>query len=193
MNPDSFQITVLSADPGFASFGYAIVGTAFGADTVREMGVFSTEPTKHKGLLKSEDSFARLRELGGKIGNLATTYKVDALCFESLSIPQITSKQNAIKIGYPYGILGMLAVVMSIPVIQVTPQAVKKALCGRNNASKEEVQTELELRFRSDVHYGVRQFQESCPQSKRNHAWDALGVYVAAGQTDVMKALKVRR
>jgi Holliday junction resolvasome RuvABC endonuclease subunit len=179
---------ILAVDPGFASLGYVVVQHEGGADTVREMGIVETKPAKDKGLLKTEDQFRRLRYSSERLWTLAEHYEVDAIAFESLSIPQQTSKQNAIKIGHPYGMLGMLAAALDIAVVMMTPQAVKKALCGKANASKADVEQAVKGMFSEQA--GVALFIEEYPESKRNHGWDALAAYVAAGESNVMKALK---
>lgn len=184
----SRRVTTLAADPGFAEFGFAVVRYEDRIDHVLEMGTFSTKPTTQKGLLKTEDQFRRLRETASRLWSLASHYEVDALAFESLSIPQQTSKQNAIKIGHPYGALAMLAVALDLPCVMMTPQALKKALCGAHNASKEEVEAEVERLFWE--HPAVQRFADEYPKTKRNHGWDALAAYVASGHSDVMKALK---
>jgi crossover junction endodeoxyribonuclease RuvC len=181
-------VTTLGIDPGFAEMGFAIVRYERGIEHVLEMGAISTKPAKAKGVLKTEDQFLRLRDTNGKLWQLCDHYDVDALAFESLSIPQQTSKQNAIKIGHPYGSIAMLAVALDLACVMMTPQALKKALCGAINASKDDVQAAVEAHFRE--HPAVKRFIETYPRTKRNHGWDALAAYMAAGHSDVMKALK---
>jgi Holliday junction resolvasome RuvABC endonuclease subunit len=180
-------LATLAIDPGFGDLGYAVVEYD-GEDRVAEIGVISTKPTKAKGLLKTEDQFRRLRETNGKLWQLAQHYNIAAIAFESLSIPQQSSKQTAIKIGHPYGSLAMLAVAHDAACVMMTPQALKKALCGHVKASKEEVMLAVQDRF-ADQSAAVR-FAETVAMSKQNHGWDALAAYIAAGQSDVMKALK---
>ena len=37
----------------------------------------------------------------------------------------------------------------------------------------------------------VLAFRAECPRSIQNHAWDALAVYLASWQSDVMRALAI--
>lgn len=183
-------IAVLSVDPGFANLGFAVV--RHHADErmiVLEMGVISTAPEKRKGKLKTEDQFSRLCSTSEKVLRIAKEHDVKAICFESLSIPKATSKQNAIMIGHPYGMIAMLAAMYSWPWVMVSPRDVKIALLGRASASKEEIQgvvEELLLGQRA-----VEDFKSNVAKGKQNHGWDALAVYVAASKTSVMKALGV--
>ena len=154
---------------------------------VLEMGVITTKPAKKKEL-KTHNQFHRLRETNARLYRLGIKYSVDALAFESLSIPRKASKQNAIKIGHPYGSLAMLAEVLDIACVMSTPQAIKKTLCGKINASKDDVQRVVARMWGRQP--AVRQFVKKTAASRHNHGWDALAAYVAAGNTDVMKALK---
>jgi Holliday junction resolvasome RuvABC endonuclease subunit len=181
------RVTTLAIDPGFGEMGFAVVRYERGMDHVLEMGAISTKPAKGK-VLKTEDQFSRLRYTNAKLWQLCGYYDVDALAFESLSIPQQTSKQSAIKIGHPYGSLAMLAVALDLACVMITPQALKKALCGASGASKQDVQAAVVAAF--GEHPGVKRFAESTAKTRRNHGYDALAAYMAAGHSDVMKALK---
>lgn len=168
--------------------GYGVVRYAAGANAVLTIGVVETAPTKVKGPTKGEDKFRRLRETSAVLWDLAKRFEIDALAFEALSIPRQTSKQNAISIGFPYGIAAMLCTVLDLPGVGLSPQAVKKALCGKMGASKNEVEAAVLAEFGDDGM--VKKFQASCAKTKQNHAFDALGIYLAASNTDIMRALR---
>lgn len=178
-------VTTLLVDPGFAELGYAVVRHAEGADKLMQLGVVTTKPGQRA--LKTEDSFRRLRETGTRLLNLVEFWEIDALAFESLSIPQQTSKQAAIKIGHPYGLLAMLAVSQDLPCAMVSPQAVKKALCGDISASKDAVRDAVTRTYSGPA---MKHFCEEYAEGRRNHAYDALAVYPAVAGTDMMRALK---
>jgi Holliday junction resolvasome RuvABC endonuclease subunit len=185
---------ILTIDPGYAALGYAVLDVTAKFDRVTAMGVVRTKVSSNKRILKNEDSFARMRHMAEELEKLSmrgTEHSVRALVFESLSLPQQTSKQAAVKIGMPYGLLAQLAATLNIPVVMVTPQRVKNAVCGADNASKHAVEIEMRKRFLpAKVRGGViNDFLSSTPASLHNHAWDALAVYVASTDMDVMKAL----
>jgi len=185
---------ILTIDPGYAALGYALLDATAKFDRVVAMGVVRTKVSANKRILKNEDSFARMRHMGEELERLTgrgTENSIRAMVFESLSLPQQTSKQLAVKIGMPYGLLAQLAATMNIPVVMVTPQRVKNAVCGADNASKQAVEAAMRKRFLPvKVHGGaINAFLSTTPASLHNHAWDALAVYVASTDTDVMKAL----
>jgi len=160
-----------------------------GVDTVMDMGVIATAPPTKKGLLLSESRFSRMRHISKNIWALCEKYRVDALAFEAESIPQMSSKQNAMAIARPYGALSMLAAARDIAAVQATPQQVKKALCPEiRKPSKEDVEKAVRVEF--GRHVAVRTFLHQYPLGKHNHAFDALGVYVATRDSDIMRALK---
>jgi Holliday junction resolvasome RuvABC endonuclease subunit len=144
---------------------------------------------KKKRILDNEDSFARTREIASALIDLVLAYKVNLITFEAFSVPKKSSPQNLVKIGFPYAVLATIAAYDDLAAIMMTPQEVKKANCGKAGASKEEVQEVVSKKFAG--HPGVEKFLEEVAPSQHNHIWDALGAYVAAGRSDVMRALKI--
>ncbi len=181
------SVTVLSIDPGFAELGYAVVRHERGIDHVLDIGVIWTK-TGNKRLLKSEDAQRRLRYTSERLWALADKYEIDAIAFESISMPQVTSKQNAVKIGFAYALIAMLAAILDIAMVMRTPQAVKMAVCGTKSASKGAVEKAVRVLFGG--HPAVLKFINQTARGRQNHGFDALAAYVAAGDSDVMKALK---
>lgn len=183
---------VLACDPGFAAFGYVVVnreivgeGNGTQADRVRAMGVIRTKKeAKKRQILAVEDSFARCREIATALRRLIDEYNVQAIAFEAFSVPMKSNKSNLVKIGHPYGILAALA--EDRPVVMLTPQRVRKDLVEKG-ASKDDVERVVAARFADDP--VVRAFKSECAKSIQNHAWDALAVYLACWQSDVMRAL----
>lgn len=185
MKEQKKQRAVLTVDPGFAAFGYGVI--AMPSHEVLVMGVARTKPSNAK-VLKSDDALRRLREISSVLVGLAGTYKIVGVSMESQSLPKQTSKQNAVKIGYPYGVVAMFATWLDIPVVQLSPQAVKKELCDRQDASKEEVEQAAEALWSADP--AVQIFRDNYPDGVHNHAWDALAAFAASRQTEVMRALR---
>lgn len=185
------MLTTLTLDPGFAALGWGVVRRQRNVDTVLEMGVVKTQKAKKKQrILANEDNFMRGRQSAEKIVTLVRHYNVDLITFEAFSVPMKASKSNLIKIGMPYGMLIMLSVMRDLAVVMSTPQHIKKKICGRINASKEEVRDVMLEMF--GTHPGVLAFIEEVAPGSREHGWDSLAAYVAAEDSDVMKALKTR-
>ena len=185
------MLTTLTLDPGFAALGWGVVQRQRDVDTVVEMGVVKTQKAKKKQrILANEDNFMRGRQAAEKIVTLVRYYNVDLLTFESLSMPMKASKSNLVKIGTPYGMLIMLSVMRDLAVVMSTPQHIKKTICGRINASKEEVRDAMLVMF--GKHPGVIAFMKEVALGSQEHGFDSLAAYVAAEDSDVMKALKTR-
>jgi Holliday junction resolvasome RuvABC endonuclease subunit len=184
-------LTTLTLDPGFSALGWGIIQREHANDTVVEMDVIKTKPaSKKKRILANEDNFMRGRQICEKLVMLVRHYEVDIITFEAFSLPRKASVINAVKIGMPYGMIIMLSVFPDLAVVMSTPQHIKKANCGRINASKDEVRDVILERFHD--HPGVIAFTQTVAPSDQNHGWDALAAYTAAEHSDVMKALKTR-
>ncbi len=184
------RLAALTVDPGFGALGWAVLIHEQGISTCLDAGVITTKKaTKKQRILVNEDNLLRIRDIASKLFGLITTYRINLMTYEAFSIPMKANKSNLIKIGFPYGILPTLAVVHDMAIVMSTPQAVKKKICGAVNASKEDVQKEMEKQFGS--HPGIKELRQTVAASKHNHVWDALGAYVAAADSDVMRALKI--
>ncbi len=182
-------LTTITIDPGFSACGYGIIQREQGVDTVRELGVFRTKKSPKKmRVLQNEDNFSRAREIGEGLYDLFHVYDIDVITFEAFSLPQKGSKPVIVKMTLPYGLLAMLSVVYDVPVVMCTPQHVKKIVCGRVSASKEQVREVMIERYKEDA--AIERFRSEYPASLHEHAFDALAVYVASESSDVMKALK---
>jgi Holliday junction resolvasome RuvABC endonuclease subunit len=206
-------INTLACDPGFGAFGWAVI--CYDKNTrkhsVLKAGVIRTKKaTKKQHVLATEDRFARLREIADVLKEHCVQYAVRALVFESLSMPVKSGRSQLVNIGLPYGLLAMLAVQRNMPAVMPTPQQIKKALCGRASASKEEVEDSVGRHlchwsaatndFRESVIAHTDRSGGECsmifvpglskvPESMRNHAWDAIAGYITALDSDVMRAL----
>lgn len=184
------RLATLTVDPGFAALGWGVVIYEQGVSTCLDAGVITTKKaTKKQRVLVNEDNLRRTRELSEGLLGLIKTYRINLMTYEAFSLPMQSNKSNLVKLGFPYAILATLSVVYDIAVVMSTPQHVKKKICGKNNASKEAVEKEMEKLFSG--HPGIKELRQTVAASKHNHVWDALGAYVAAADSDVMRALKI--
>ena len=186
------RLSVLCVDPGFRNLGWGVVCMEYGAPYIAAMGVVRTKPSAKKmRILKSDDNARSIQELSRALLAVIREYEIDAIAYESFSMPQAASKTAAVKIGLPYGILGALSECTGVPTFQATPQRVKTVLCGVANASKDLVESEVKVRLSCQAsRRAIDQFRETHPASAWNHAWDALGCYFALEGSDVFTALK---
>jgi len=134
-------------------------------------------------VLATEDNLRRLHEIGAALAPWLDSPDVVAVCCEAQSWPRNASA--AVKVALTWGLLTEMARSRGLAIIQASPQAVKMAVAGRRDASKEDVQAALLLRFP-----GV---EERWPPQRKliEHAADALACCVACqGHGVVMSALR---
>jgi crossover junction endodeoxyribonuclease RuvC len=130
---------LLCIDPGFASFGYAtLVFEHRSSVRVGEFGVVRTaKASKKQHVLSVEDNLRRAHEIAAKARWLVTRGHTVGICAEAMSFPR--SSSVAAKMAMAWGILASLSEATAIPILQASPQEVKKAVCGVKTATKDEV------------------------------------------------------
>jgi Holliday junction resolvasome RuvABC endonuclease subunit len=176
---------IVGIDPGLASFGLAIFDTRSACAPVPFLGVHTTKPSARKrGVLSADDWTDRLRTLTQWA---ARTLPWDArvLCAESMSFPR--SASAAAKMASTWGVITALAYERDMAVLQVSPQALKKWACGKNNASKEDVQAAMKARFPAGT---FASFEEAHAAGLYEHGYDALAAACYAATTDLVRAAR---
>ena len=164
-----------------------------GEDEIVAMGLVRTEKTAKKaGVLKADDNFRCAREIFQELHQLVQLYNPSILCFEAYS--PVRHSSVAAQLGMVYGVLAALAGVTGLPVAAATPQAVKKACCGKNNASKDDVTLSCQRLYmpKEDSRHAIDAFLNKWERNvaNHNHAWDSLGVMTACRDSEVMRALR---
>ena len=187
---------LLGIDTGLAHLGYALCALTedFDLEVIREvdstpkMGCFVTKKSdKKKNVRASSDVFRRGQEMGLQMlrlldpstGFVPEDGVVQGICVEGMSLPRNASA--CMKIGVSWGLLCMMTLTPPLPVTEATPKEIKKTLCGKNNASKKEVQEALAERFDLDV----TRFKKT----EIEHPFDALGAVVACMDSEVIRAI----
>lgn len=186
------QAFVLSTDPGFASMGLTLIklGKEAPLDEVMTLQVFRTQKSAKKlKVLAADDNVRRGRELVRlSYPWLNKKYGADliAICAEAMSFPR--SSSAAAKLAMAWGMILTFAELYHLPILQASPKEIKKAATGKATASKEEVEEALKTRFGlSSKNKVVEEFSRSVPASAREHAWDALGAFVACQESDTIR------
>lgn len=171
---------VIGCDPGLARFGIAIVGLGTITEKVLAVDVYRTAPTPRKrGVLAADDNVRRVRELGQRLLGLIGERRPVAFCAESMSAPR--SASSAAKLAMSWGVLGTVAEVAGLPIVQASPQRIKSVVTGNASASKVDVQTALIQRFgEPDLFAGLR-------AGDVEHAADAVAAMVACLDFDVIR------
>jgi Holliday junction resolvasome RuvABC endonuclease subunit len=171
---------ILGVDPGLAHLGLAL----YLPDTtsVWAMTTIRTKPAKdRKHHYKADDNVRRARDLAqGMSGWLSTQMcyrgvpRIKAICAEAQSWPR--NAAASAKVGMAWGVIVAWGY-YDIPIYQLSPQKIKKHLCGKNSASKQAVRDALMARY--DI------ADDMWPSTKkgREDAGDALAAAVACWET----------
>lgn len=172
---------VLGLDPGFASVGWAVFNVTSEDLHFVAGGVFHTKKNVEKrAVLACEDNFVRARELAQMLRNAIDAFEIRAVCAEAMSFPRHAS--NAAKMALCWGVIADVTLHLDLPVMQPTPQKIKKTLCGAISASKEEVEAVVKDR-------GVRE-PISLKKGEREHFYDACAAVLACRDSEVFRLLR---
>lgn len=185
---------VLGVDPGFASCGFAVLslGDSEADDQVVTLGVLRTKPSSNKQrVLATEDNVRRARDLATSMRALhdcgsmipVTHRGVAALfeggdrirlvCAERMSFPR--SASAAAKVAMVWGLIVANLERRGVPLLQASPQDVKKRVAGNPAATKEAVELAMLKRFGRGLHRMLK----AVPKGEHEHAFDALASIVA--------------
>lgn len=180
------RIRVLGIDSGFASIGVSSVMTVPDLPTrivQAEVSLCTTKKADKKtNLYASEDIVQR----AGSITDFMVPFFewADLVAIESLSYPR--NAANSAKIGVCWGVISALIRLHSVPVVQFSPQIIKKALCGKITASKTEIEEAVVKRLEKDE---VKNPLLTIPSSQREHVADATAIAICALKTDLFRVL----
>jgi len=195
------MLALVCLDPGFASIGYArIVIPPLGPPFVEAFGVFHTvKSDKKQKVLATEDNVKRAMMIARFLRQLATsgTGRTIAICAEAMSFPR--SSSVAAKMALTWGSIASLSEASSIPILQTSPQNVKRTLCGVASATKEEVQEALEKLYPETIRKsremvdagmtkaGKTKKKAAIKKTDFEHCFDALAVGHVMLESDVVK------
>jgi Holliday junction resolvasome RuvABC endonuclease subunit len=153
------------------------------------MGLIRTEKANKKAKTRaSEDNLVRAKEISAELATLIDRHHISIICAETMSYPR--NAAAAAKMAMCWGVIATLADRYNLPVTQASPQEIKKALCGKKDASKEDVQSAIYSLYpvtdsrvtnciKTDILRGV-------PPSMREHPFDALAAVVACKESEVL-------
>lgn len=171
---------VLGCDPGFASFGWALVDVGPTSEVLVDLGVIRTEPSARRaGTLASGDHVRRMRQIGGALDAIEDEHGiVRAVCSEAYSQPR--NAGSAVKLGFGWGVLVHWS--DERPIVQASPQAVKLHAAGLKSASKEQVEAAIRRHWSAG---GA--MLDALPRTVREHAADAVAVVWACLDSEVIR------
>jgi len=124
-------VLVLGIDPGTANTGYGVVrGGGPGFPSLVECGVIRT---------KARDPLpSRLREIFEGVSELIERHRPDALSVEDVFYAK--NVRTTVVLGHARGVILLAAELRGVPVNEMAPAEIKKAVVGTGGATKEQVQ-----------------------------------------------------
>ena len=172
-------MVVLGLDSGLARFGLAALRLEpDGSSAIVALDVFSSAPSTRKThTLAGDDLARRARELASWLAIHLRRHQPAALCVESPSWPR--NAGAAAKMGTAFGVLFALADEHDLPLLQASPQAVKRAATGAKTASKDDVVGAMRALYP----------EASWPRQTglHEHAADAIAVVIACQDSEVLR------
>jgi Holliday junction resolvasome RuvABC endonuclease subunit len=182
---------LLGADPGLANFGMAVLEVTPGRapmllhlSTTRTSG----EPKKKRTIHLADENFIRTRAIGRALDHVLVQYNPAAIAAESFA--WVRDASSAAKTAMTWGVLALACERASLPLASLGSQDVKKALCGKRDASKESVEQAARKRLARGSEHVIAAFEQTTSATHREHAWDALATaLVALEQSEVIRAV----
>ena len=175
---------ILGIDPGFASIGIAIVKSE--TMEVVELRLVETEKSNKKlNVLATSDNFRRSKEIYQAVDSVIREYDPAMIAVESMSFPRNAS--SAAKMAYAWGVLAAIAAQTKIPVIQSTPQSIKKRLTSSIKADKNQIKQALFAKYGECIllEAGLKNY----PKGSWEHPLDALGAVLTASESEIFNAI----
>lgn len=185
----SREVFILGADPGFASFGLSVVRLTKGAEEFIRTDVIRTQKSvKKRGVKAADDNFRRAQIIAAKLHEVVQGYQPMAIAAESASWPRNASASS--KLAMAWGVLADLCHVYQLPMVQASPQEIKKVLCGDKSASKEAIRAAVEQLYPGQFDEFKRRFparNPPQPNGQWEHGFDSAGAIVTCLDTDVLR------
>jgi len=124
-------VIVLGVDPGTAATGYGVVrGGEPGGPTLLECGVIRTQ---------ARDSLpTRLRTIHEGVTELLVRHRPDILSIENVFYAR--NVRTTVILGHARGVILLASEQAGVPVRELTPTAIKKAVVGSGAGTKDQVQ-----------------------------------------------------
>lgn len=179
---------LVGLDPGLRSFGAAKVEMVDHSPAVFKLvalEVWRTEKTDavHR-IRKADDTAERCRYLARKLLDFCADPDIVAICCEAVALPFVRMQTSVISaLGRVRGLVDAVGEMHGIPVLEETPQGLKRIVTGDRTATKERMIEAL-----------IRQFPEAelmmpSQTTLHEHAADAGCSIIAGLQSDVVRAV----
>jgi crossover junction endodeoxyribonuclease RuvC len=121
---------VLGVDPGSLVTGYGVIEITDG-----KMKMLACDAIRNPS---STPMPLRLKKIFAGLNEVVARYRPDQFAIETAFYGK--NAQSALKLGHARGAALLAAVTLDIPASEYSPREVKKAVVGKGNASKQQVQ-----------------------------------------------------
>ncbi|MEO0072295.1 MAG: crossover junction endodeoxyribonuclease RuvC [candidate division WOR-3 bacterium] len=125
-NYDKFSPKVLGLDPGLVATGYSIVKSS----KYLAYGVIKPDPQK--------DWIFRIAEIVSRLKKIIRTYRPEVCVVETLFFRKVSAR-SVITSAHLRGAILYLLFSEKIPLVEITPAKIKKAVTGNGRASKAQI------------------------------------------------------
>jgi crossover junction endodeoxyribonuclease RuvC len=171
-------VIVLGVDPSLCNTGIAAVELLADGERVLETLVVRTAPSaKKRRVLVGDDNVRRISEIAEALDAAIQRHRPVALVVEAPAGSK--GAQAARALALALATVVTVARLRGLPLVQVQPLDVKRAVCGAKSADKGEIILAIERRHPEVVW--------PSPASVIEHAADAVGAVVAALGTDTLR------
>lgn len=183
------KLRIGGGDPGFANVGFAVLDLfPVGASTLLGTRQVTTKKSSNtKGRL-IQDELRRIREIEDAFIEFLDEWKPDVWAMEEpgkcLMRRQgqwVTNPSLLRTSCLMWGSVSGICRARGIYVVQYTSQAIKKAICGSNKASKADMEKEIKGRYGD--------YKGWCKTKKVEHEVDAVGAAITAFKAPFVMSL----
>lgn len=161
---------VLGIDPSLASTGWALLSVDHHGPELLDNGTIKTSP--------KDTREGRLSDIHLTVARILETHTVERIAYERGMLYGVKGGQAALAVAEARGAI-LVAIAHRRDVVQLSPGTLKRAVTGKGNASKAEVQEAVARILRLDAVLGE---DES----------DAAAAALAAGGWSVPSTVKAR-
>ena len=147
---------ILGVDPGTRFMGYGVILVENGNMKLLQYGVINVSKYTTQEL--------KLMKIFERISSVIDEFSPDEMAIEAPFFGK--NVQSMLKLGRAQGVVMAAALSRQIPIVEYSPKAIKKAVTGNGNATKEQVALMLEQLLKQKL------------EAKMFDATDALGIAV---------------
>lgn len=174
-------------DPGIANFGMAAFDARLGdgveLDLVRGDVISTASEVKKRRVSQASSDFARWRFIAEAIRDWLVEWEIGLIAAEERSFARGSAAVKSMSAAW--AIIASMSLVLSIPVVVASPKSIKSILCGRETASKAEVEAAV---LRRHPVAGAMIELAGVPDGQHNHFFDACGAAEACRRFDEVLA-----